>query len=136
MRVNVDTYPVVPNPVTVEVRLAKETPVPLDPEIPCPFSTRVPELTANTCLDESLISKNVIVDVNKFCVLRLNELNVLTYPAVPNPATVDVKFADDKNPEVIKACVVDTKDSEDTYPILPNPVTVEVKTCVDKKPAV
>ena len=60
-----------------------------------------------------------------------------TYPEVPRPTTVDIKFADVRFPDPTAPNAVEKEDNEpliedmtvsvEAYPIVPNPATVETR---------
>ena len=66
---------------------------------------------------------------------------VETYPAVPNPATVEVMavILVPPGPKAVEkedraALIEDVKDNVETYPIVPRPATVDVITGVERNP--
>ena len=72
-----------------------------------------------------------VKEVSKKGVLtKFDRLTVERYPAVPRPATVDCKEADETYPNVPKPIVVDvtfeSNPTEERNPIVPNPIIVDV----------
>ncbi len=74
------------------------------------------------------VEKDEILRPIKFVVEIKEDVKdrVEIYPALPNPATVDSKVGEERNPAVCSAVVVETREAVETYPAVPKPATVDV----------